>query len=103
MLRDAGNCGLQHVFAQKQAADSVNKHPVIELSLSPQKQDTTFSKNAYYTVNLLSTFTNAQSGTLSYVLTNTTGKKLKTESMHIKIGTTCQASYDFQHPYNTFG
>ncbi len=94
-----GVSGLERAFAQKQASDSaVNKHPVVEMSLSPQRQDTVFSANAYYTVNLLSTFTNAQSGTLSYLLTNAAGKKVKTESMHVKIGTTCPASYDFSIP-----
>lgn len=78
--------------------ETVNKHPVIEISLSPQMQDTVFSSEAYYSINVLSTFNTPGSGTLSYILTNAAGKKIKTASMHIQVGKSCQANYDFSIP-----
>lgn len=85
-------------FAQQTAPPSASSNPVIEMSLSPQKNDTVFSGNAYYHVTLFSTFNTPKAGTLSYVLTNEAGKKIKTDLTHVEVGTTCQATYDFSIP-----
>jgi cephalosporin-C deacetylase len=90
--------GLQHAFAQNQVAAPASNHPLIEMSLSPQRQDTVFSTTASYSVNLLSTFSTPQSGNLSYILTTLAGSKVKTESMHIKLGPTCPSSFLFSIP-----
>ncbi|HZY37247.1 MAG TPA: acetylxylan esterase [Mucilaginibacter sp.] len=90
--------GLQHAFGQKQTADTTKKRPQVIMSLSPAEPDTTFSTNAYYSVNLLSTFATDQSGTLSYLLTGKGGKKIKAESMHVKLAPTCPISYAFSIP-----
>jgi cephalosporin-C deacetylase len=90
--------GLQFAFAQKRVGDSTQKQPVVEMSLSPENPDTTFSTDAYYTVNLLSTFTRDESGALSYVVTTLAGKKIKAGSMHVKVAPTCPISYAFSIP-----
>jgi len=88
-------CGMQSAFAQKQAGDSTNKSSKVILSMNPENPDTVFTANAYFTVNLLSTFPSDRSGTLSYVITNAKGKKVKSSSQHIKLASTCPIGYPF--------
>jgi cephalosporin-C deacetylase len=91
-------CGLQRTFAQNQPIESTKKPPVIQLAMSPETPDTVFSANAYFTVNLLSTFTADKSGTLSYVITGKDGKKFGADTKHIKVTSVCPIDYAFSIP-----
>jgi len=91
-------CGLRRAAAQKQAADTSKKAGRVILSMNPENPDTVFTANAYFTVNLLSTFPTDKSGTLSYVITGAGGKKVKAESQHVKLTSTCPIGYPFSIP-----
>jgi cephalosporin-C deacetylase len=91
-------CGLQRASAQKQATDTTKKPATIQLAMSPETPDTVFSANAYFTVNLLSTFSTDKSGTLSYVITGKGGKKFNADSKHIKVAPVCPIDYAFSIP-----
>jgi cephalosporin-C deacetylase-like acetyl esterase len=82
----------QHAFARQAKGDSV----VTELV--PHSKDGLFSANASYTYNIKSTYGNAEVGKLSYVITTETGKKLKTDSIKIRIAPHGTASYHFELP-----
>ena len=84
--------GVQHSFAQG------DNEGTITTVLTPHSSDGIFSSAASYTFYIKSTFKKPQTGTISYIVTTETGKKLKTDSARVSIGREGSRSYDFNIP-----
>ena len=87
------------VFAQKKAADD-NDNSANEVStiLTPHNKDALFSSDAVYTFSVKNTFDNAESGRISYVVTDQFNKQYLVDSINVKIGKNSTANYDFKIP-----
>ena len=79
-------------------SDESRKDSVINVAVTPHSSDGIFAANSSYTVSVSNTFPSAQPATLSYLVTTEAGKKVKADSIHVKIGTAGTQSYDFNIP-----
>ncbi|HWZ01964.1 MAG TPA: hypothetical protein VNX40_00065, partial [Mucilaginibacter sp.] len=78
--------GMSHAFAQEGAmTDTVITH----------SSDGIFSSTASYTFQVNSTFKNTEVGKVSYIVTTEAGKKMRSDSVKVKIGGHGSGSYDF--------
>jgi cephalosporin-C deacetylase len=84
--------GINSAIAQDAKGDSVIT------VLDPRSSDGIFSTHASYTFTVKSTFKNPEAGKLSYLVTTEAGKKVKADSIHIKIAPKGSGSYDFEIP-----
>ena len=82
--------GLQPAFAQENDNPGAMTDTVITHS-----GDGIFSSTASYTFQVNSTFKNTEPGKVSYIVTTEAGKKLKADSVKVKIGGHGSGSYDF--------
>lgn len=85
--------GMPHSFAQ--GGDSEG---TITTLLTPHSSDGIFSSAASYRLNVKSSFKKPQRGKISYVVTTESGKKLKTDSARVNIGSEGSRNYDFNIP-----
>ncbi len=82
----------QQVCAQATKGDSV----VTELT--PHSSDGLFSSRASYTYTIKSIYDKSEAGKLSYLVTTEAGKKVKSDSIKIKIQPHGSGSYNFEIP-----
>lgn len=82
-------CGLQ-VFAQ----DSDDTGAMTDTVITHSK-DGIFSSTASYTFQVNSSFKNTQAGKVSYIVTTEAGKKVRSDSVKVKIAAQGSGSYDF--------
>src|ERR1035437_2211823 len=86
--------GVQTALAQ----GGENDGGTVTTVLKPHSSDGIFSSTASYTFQVTNNYKNAESGKISYVVTTETGKKVKADSIHIKIGGKVLSNYDFEIP-----
>ncbi|MFI5137103.1 MAG: acetylxylan esterase [Sphingobacteriales bacterium] len=66
--------------------------------LKPHSSDGIFSSTASYTFQVMNSYKNAESGKISYLVTTETGKKVRADSIRVKIGGKGLSNYDFEIP-----
>ncbi len=82
--------GVQRVFAQ----DGDNGGTVSTV-LTPHSSDGIFNSTASYTFEVNSTFKKPENGKVSYIVTTEAGKKVRTDSLRVKIESESSDSYNF--------
>ncbi len=85
--------GTKQVFAQ--AGD---KEGEISAVITPHNSDGIFNSTASYTFEVKNGSGTPQTGKVSYLVTTEAGKKVKTDSVHVKIGAKSSESYNFDIP-----
>ena len=88
----SGFAGIDRANAQSAKGDSV------VTQLDPHSSNGLFSSHASYTFNVKSTFDYPEVGKLSYLVTTEAGKKVRADSIHIKLGAKSSGSYNFEIP-----
>ncbi len=68
----------------------------VTTALTTHSSDGIFSSSASYTFQVNNTYKNAEAGKISYQVTTETGKKVKADSVHVKIGAGDTKNYDFE-------
>jgi cephalosporin-C deacetylase len=97
----SGFAGMQEANAQKAKAKpdaQVSAGDSVTTQLDPHSKDGLFHSRASYTFTVKNTFPNAEVGKLSYVVTTEADKKLKSDSVKIKLGAKSSSSYNFEIP-----
>jgi cephalosporin-C deacetylase len=84
--------GFQRASAQTDAGDSVTT------VLIPHSSTGIFNSTASYTFRVTSTYKTPEVGKLSYLVTTEGGKKVKADSIHVRIARESSSSYDFEVP-----
>jgi cephalosporin-C deacetylase len=79
--------GIQQTFAQGKGT--------VTTVLKPHSSDGIFNSTASYTFEVNNTYQNAEIGKVSYLVTTEAGKKVKADSIPVKIGAQDTKSYDF--------
>jgi len=82
--------GIQQAFAQ--AADNGG---AVNTVLTIHSKDGIFNSTASFTYDVTSTYKTPEVGKVTYVVTTETNKKVKTDSVHVKLGSRGSASYNF--------
>ncbi|MBB3056971.1 acetylxylan esterase [Mucilaginibacter gotjawali] len=82
--------GMQQAFAQEGENSGTMTDTVITHS-----KDGIFSSTASYTFQVNSTFKNTEEGKVSYLVTTEAGKKVRSDSVKVKIAGHGSGSYDF--------
>ena len=85
--------GVQQVFAQGEASDGA-----INTVVTTNSKDGTFGSTASYTFEAKNNYNNTQVGRIKYVVTTEAGKKMKSDSVKVKLGKNASASYNFDIP-----
>jgi len=85
--------GVQHALAQNKDSEGT-----IITTLKPHSSDGIFSSAASYTFEVNNTYKTVQSGKISYLITTETGKRVKADSIKVKIGPRDIKKYDFDLP-----
>src|ERR1700761_564373 len=70
----------------------------VTTELVPHSKDGIFSSTATYTFNVKSTYKTPQVGKVSYIVTTEANKKVRSDSVSVKIGKEGSGSYDFSIP-----
>jgi len=84
--------GLQQVFAQDE------KNGEVTTVLTPHSSDGIFSSTASFTFAVNNTYKNAESGKISYLVTTEANKKVRADSIRVKIAGNGSGRYDFEIP-----
>jgi cephalosporin-C deacetylase len=82
--------GVKQAFAQ-----DGDKAGTINTVVTTHSTDGIFNSTASYTFDVKSTFKTPEVGSVKYIVTTETGKKVKGDSVHVKIGRGGSVSYDF--------
>ncbi len=83
----------------KQAfAQNNNNEGSVNTVLTPHSKDGIFGSTASYTYEVTNTYKKPQIGKVSYIVTTEAGKKVKADSLHVKIGRESTGSYNFDIP-----
>jgi cephalosporin-C deacetylase len=82
--------GVKQAFAQSEANDGTVNTVVITNS-----KDGIFSSTASYTFEAKNSYNTTQEGRIKYIVTTESGKKLKSDSVRVKLGRNSSASYNF--------
>src|SRR4051812_33508195 len=77
---------IQQVFAQD---------GTVNTELTTRSTDAIFASTASYTFDVRSTYSKPQVGRVKYVVTTEAGKKMKSDSVAVKLGPRSSASYNF--------
>ena len=77
---------------------AVKKAEEISAEVTAHSSDGIFSSTAHYTFEVKNPTNTEQAGTVSCVVTTPHGKKVKEESINVKIGQNSSGSYDFDFP-----
>jgi len=80
------------------AQNGENDGGTVTTVLKPHSSDGVFSSTASYTFQVINSYKNAESGKISYLVTTETGKKVRADSIHVKIGAKGLNNYDFEIP-----
>jgi len=86
--------GIQQASAQKNESDNGS----VTTTLTPHSKDGVFSSTASYTFSVNSTYKNDEVGKVSYLVTTETGKKVRADSVKVKIGANGSGNYNFDIP-----
>ena len=84
--------GLQRVFAQRDTATTINT------VLTTHSKDGIFSSVASYTFEVNNAGKSRQKGKVSYLVTTEAGKKVKSDSVKVSIGSESTGTYNFDIP-----
>ncbi|WP_157740970.1 acetylxylan esterase [Mucilaginibacter xinganensis] len=84
--------GTQQVFAQSDDSGTVNT------IVTTNSNDGIFSSTASYTFEVKSTYNTIQQGHIKYVVTTEAGKKMKADSIRVKLAKQGSATYNFSIP-----
>ncbi|HAL81187.1 MAG TPA: hypothetical protein DCO83_02270 [Mucilaginibacter sp.] len=80
------------------AQSGENDGGTVTTVLKPHSSNGIFSSTASYTFQVMNSYKNAESGEISYLVTTETGKEVKADSIHIRIGGKALSNYDFEIP-----
>jgi cephalosporin-C deacetylase len=83
--------GSIHAFGQDDSG-------TVTTDVTTHSSDGIFNSIASYTFEAKSTYSKAQTGKLSYIVTTEAGKKVKTDSIHISLSEDVSQSFDFNIP-----
>jgi cephalosporin-C deacetylase len=84
--------GIQHVVAQGQTSNGINT------VVTTNSKDGIFSSTASYTFEAKNTYNNTQEGRIKYIVTTEAGKKMKSDSVKVKLSKNGTARYNFAIP-----
>jgi len=82
--------GIGQAYAQAEGSDGT-----LNTVVTTHSKDGIFSSTASYTFDVSSTYKTPQVGRVKYVVTTEAGKKMKADSVAIKLGSRGSASYNF--------
>ena len=84
-----------NIFAQDNKSDGQDE---VSTTVTPHDKNAIFSANASYTFSVKNTYSNIQSGRISYIITDQFNKKLLTDSIHVNLATKSTKDFDFIVP-----
>jgi cephalosporin-C deacetylase len=82
--------GVKQAFAQSEANDGT-----VNTVVTTNSKNGIFSSTASYTFEAKNSYNTIQEGRIKYIVTTESGKKMKSDSVRVKIGRNSSASYDF--------
>jgi cephalosporin-C deacetylase len=82
----------------RQALTPTYDDGTVTTTLKPHSSDGIFSSSASYTFEVNNSYKTVQSGKVSYLITTEAGKKVKADSIHVKLGPRDTKRYDFDLP-----
>ncbi|MDB4920805.1 acetylxylan esterase [Mucilaginibacter sp.] len=82
--------GVKQAFAQSEANDGT-----VNTVVTTNSKDGIFNSTASYTFEAKNAYNTTQEGRIKYIVTTESGKKMKSDSVRVKIGRNSSASYNF--------
>ena len=89
-------CVLTAITGRQQAlAQNGNDNGTVSTDLATHSKDGIFNSTASYTYSVKNDYKNTETGKVSYLVTTETGKKVRADSVKVKIGGNSSDSYNF--------